>query len=132
MGASNEIGKAADRRKYIRIPYEAVIRYKSCPAKGAKKKAFLDASSKNISSGGILMATKERFPQGTIMEVELDVPSLDGYSTVKILGQIVRTREVEKGKRYENGMSFYKIDEQDSDVLDQFLEFFPEMEIVEN
>ena len=132
MKATKEdIGNAADRRKYIRIPYEAVIRYKACPNKEQKKKFFLDACSKNISSGGILMATKERFPQGTILEVELDIPSLDGYSTVKILGQVVRTTEAEKGRRYENGISFYKIEEQDEEILEQFLEFFPEMEIIE-
>ena len=131
MGNSNGYENAADRRKYIRIPYEAIIRYKACPNKGSKKKAFLDASSKDISTGGILMATKERFPLGTVLEVELDIPSLDGYSTVKILGQIVRTIEVQKDKKYENGISFYKIDEEDKDMLEQFLEFFPEMEILE-
>ena len=131
MGNNNGYETAADRRKYIRIPYEAVIRYKACPNKGPKKKLFLDASSKNISSGGILMATKERFPLGTVLEVELDIPSLDGYSTVKILGQVVRTIEVQKDKKYENGISFYKIDEEDEDMLEQFLEFFPEMEILE-
>ena len=131
MSANKEISNVADRRKYIRIPYEAVIRYKACPNKEQKKKSFSDACSKNISGGGIMMTTKEHFPTGTILEVELDIPSLDGYSTVKILGQIVRTIESEKGKRYENGISFYKIDEQDEEILEQFLEFFPEMEIVE-
>ncbi len=131
MNSNKELDQGADRRKYIRIPYEAVIRYKACPNKEPKKRPFSDASSKNISGGGILMATKERFPQGTILEVELDIPSLDGYSTVKILGQVVRTAESEKGKKYENGISFYKIDEQDEDMLEQFLEFFPEMEIAE-
>ena len=131
MGANNGYGSGTDRRKYIRIPYEAVIRYKACPNKGPRKKIFSDAASKNISSGGILMATKERFPSGTILEVELDIPSLDGYSTVKIQGQIVRTTEAPGGKGYENGISFYKIDEEDEEMLEQFLEFFPEMEIVE-
>ena len=131
MSANKEFGTGADRRKYIRIPYEAVIRYKACPNKDPKKKTFSDAASRNISSGGILMATKEKFPQGTILEVELDIPSLDGYSTVKIQGQVVRTTESDKGKGFENGISFYKIDEQDEDILEQFLEFFPEMEIVE-
>lgn len=131
MGANNAFENAADRRKYIRIPYEAVLRYKACPNKGPKKKLFLDGSARNISSGGILMATKERFPSGTVLEVELDIPSLDGYSTVKILGQVVRTTEVQKNKKYENGISFYKIEEEDEDRLEQFLEFFPEMEIVE-
>ncbi len=134
MDATKEFSSSADRRKFIRIPYEAVIRYKARAGKGApikQKKSFEDASSRNISSGGILMATKERFPQGTILEVELDIPSLDGYSTVKILGQIVRSIEVQKGKAYENGISFYKIDQEDEDALAQFLEFFPEMEIAE-
>ena len=131
MVASDDFGNGADRRKYIRIPYEAVIRYKARPHKDPKKKPFCAASSKNISSGGILMTTKEHFPSGTILEVELDIPSLDGYSTVNILGQVVRTMEVQKGKRYENGISIHKIDEQDEEMLEQFLEFFPEMEVVD-
>ncbi len=120
--------EAADRRKYIRIPYEAVLRYTS---KGHKKKIFSDAASKNISSGGILMATKERFPAGTLLEVELDIPSLEGYSTVTITGQVMRSVESQGGKMHENGISICKIDKDDEGMLQQFLEFFPEMEIVE-
>ncbi len=131
MGTNKELSAVADRRKYIRIPYEAVIRYKARPQKEPKKKVFSDACSKNISTGGILMTTKEHYPFGTILEVELDVPSLDGYSTVTILGQVVRTTEIQKGKMYENGISFYKIDEQDEELLEQFLEFFPEMDAEE-
>ncbi len=131
MVQKTENASGADRRKYIRIPYEAVLRYKSRPEKGPKKKLFLDAASKNISSGGILMTTKEHFAAGTLLEVELDIPSLEGYSTVTITGQIVRSKETQGGKMHENGVSICKIKEEDRDMLEQFLEFFPEMEIVE-
>lgn len=131
MVQKNEDTSGTDRRKYIRIPYEAVLRYKLRPEKGSKKKLFLDAASKNISSGGILMTTKEHFAAGTLLEVELDIPSLEGYSTVTITGQIVRSKETQGGKMYENGVSICKIKEEDRDMLEQFLEFFPEMEIVE-
>lgn len=128
-----------ERRKFVRIPFEAVARYKvhkkkktdckhghcSGAVKGKVKHGYQDADTKDISTGGILFTTKEHFPLFTILEMEMDIPSEDGYTTVKILGEIVRTSELKNRKMYDNGISFYRINDSDREAIEEFMEFAP-------
>ncbi len=139
MGPEKYSGE--ERRKFVRIPYEAVTRYKACKDKHRKeckkgdcdddnghhkgKHPYAHADAKNVSTGGILMATKELFPLHTILEIEMDVPSMDGYTTVKIWGEIVRTSKMKNDDLYDNGISFYKIKDEDRKSIEELLEFCP-------
>lgn len=141
MGQDKYTGQ--ERRKYVRIPYEAVTRYKACKDKHKKecrkddcddnhhhkgKHVYAQADAKNVSSGGILLATKEHFPLHTILEIEMDVPSMDGYATVKIWGEVVRTTKMKNDDLYDNGISFYKIKDEDKKTIEELLEFCPTSE----
>ncbi|HRZ87280.1 MAG TPA: PilZ domain-containing protein [bacterium] len=126
-----------ERRRYVRIPYEAVIRYKACKKDSVKKgncdddhhpkgkHGYASAGAKNLSTGGVLLATKQLYPLDTILMIEMDVPSMDGYSTVTIWGKIVHTGKLKNGGGYDNGISFYKIKDEDRKAIQDFLEFCP-------
>ncbi|MDP8263151.1 MAG: PilZ domain-containing protein [Candidatus Ancaeobacter aquaticus] len=124
-----------NRRRFVRIPYEAVLRYKvyketkKC-ANGAcddtQKHNYANADSKNLSSGGVMLTTKEHFPLHTILEIEMDVPSMDGYESVTIFGEVVRTCAKKNSELFDNGLSFYRIQQDDRKTIEDFLEFCPE------
>jgi hypothetical protein len=143
MGMEKYSGE--ERRKFVRIPFEAVTRYSvrkdkskkecakgGCPDPRKAKRSYASADAKNVSTGGILLATKEHFPLHAILEIEMDVPSMDGYTTVKILGEIVRTTAMKNGELYDNGISFYKIKDEDRETIEELLEFCPASDEIEN
>jgi len=123
----------AERRTFVRIPFWFVARYKAVkgPAKaettagrpnGAQGKEFKDAYGKNISAGGILIETEEFFPVSTVLEIELDIPSLP--ESIIVRGRVVRSYEIEKDKLYDNGIQFEAVDDRYKKTIGNFIELF--------
>jgi Tfp pilus assembly protein PilZ len=122
-----------ERRKFIRIPFWFVARYKSVKSKAkqagadaqaapGRAKEFKDAYGKNISTGGILIETEEYFPVSTVLEIELDIPSLP--ESIVVRGRVVRSYEIEKDKLYDNGVQFEAVDEKYKKTIGSFIELF--------
>lgn len=124
---------AQEKRRFVRIPFWFVARYKAIKDKkgsgaadaqmtGLQRKEFKDAYGKNISLGGILIETEEYFPVSTVLEVELDIPSLP--ETIIVRGRVVRSYEIEKDKLYDNGVQFEEVDEKYRKTIGNFIELF--------
>lgn len=125
MKSDNHKYAGPERRYFVRIPFEAVIRYKvSKESKKGNSPALRDAKSKNISTSGILFKSRERFPLGTLLEMEFTVPTEEGYSEVQIVGKIMRVSEV--GEFYDNGVAFYKIKRKDENAISNLVDFLEE------
>lgn len=123
----------AERRRFVRIPFWFVARYKALKEKkgsgaadaqmnGIQRKEFKDAYGKNISTGGILIETEEYFPVSTVLEIELDIPSLP--ESIIVRARVVRSDEIEKDKLYDNGVQFEEVDDRYKKTIHDFIELF--------
>ncbi|HRZ87831.1 MAG TPA: PilZ domain-containing protein [bacterium] len=118
----------AERRNFVRIPFWFVARYRSVPSeraqqhKAAHAAAYRDAYGKNLSVGGILIETEEHFPLSTLLEIELDIPSLS--EPIVLRGRVVRSDEIEPDKLYDNGVAFESIDDRYRKTLSNFIDLF--------
>ena len=117
-----------ERRNFIRVPFEAVIRCKARDVlekadKEKKIRGFVDAVSKDISASGLLLKSEEKFTPDTVLELEFSIPNEQGYAEVKILGKVVRAVKLPDGKFYDNGISFYKIKKKDEALISSFVDF---------
>lgn len=130
MKPTNHEYRGPERRHFVRIPFEAVIRVNPLQGKKGEKvpSTFRDAKAKNISTSGILFKTHERFSPGTVLELEFTIPTEEGYSEVKILGKVVRVVEVTGGEFFDNGVSFYKIKKKDEKSISNLVDFLQDIE----
>lgn len=110
-----------ERRKYPRIPFWYIVRYRV----HAPTKKFSTARSKNLSLGGILLETSRYYPESTILEIELDVP-LDTQHHVytKVLGQVVRSTVIEPDRAYDTAIQFTSIPTQYQGQIQRLIEVF--------
>ena len=117
-----------ERRRFLRIPFESVLECK--PATPSQKKntvksdAVIEALSKNISQSGILINTTSKTCIGDELQLKVTVPSMDGYSTVKIIGKVTWVRQL-NSKSYDCGVQFSKINSGDADIIRDFIQYFP-------
>ncbi len=134
--------KGAERRKYVRIPFSFIVRYKAAQAavKDAPK-FYTTTVTKNISVGGLLFPATLNIPLGTELEIELNlsaIPHPEGkealtkYKSVPVTGRVVRSEEIIKGELYNIGFVIEKIDEQERHTLEQFIDFFIKREHLRN
>ncbi|MDP8262602.1 MAG: PilZ domain-containing protein [Candidatus Ancaeobacter aquaticus] len=130
-----------EKRKYVRIPFSFVIKYKTKEIKKGHSN-FLGATySKDISAGGLLFPASGKIPIGSEVDIELNisaVPSmhvahiLAHFSSVSITGRVVRCEEVINGELYNIGVVIEKIEEKDRTALEQFIQFFLRRERLRN
>ena len=114
--------KDIERRRFIRIPFWFVTKYRVYPYRKNSAGIYKYGIGKNISSGGICFETEDDFSVDTVLEVELDMPALD--HGVCILGQIVWMRaQKEKGK-YICGLAFSKIRAEDIEAVEKIVKTF--------
>jgi len=131
-----------EKRKYVRIPFSFIMKYK--PVEGREKGPvfFTTTYSKNVSSGGMMFPANNSVQIGTELDIELNIsavptimPAKEGlakYKTVVVTGRVVRCEEVIKGELYNIGISMEKIDDKDRSLLEQFIDFFLRRERLRN
>lgn len=116
---SNAIYYDEERRRYPRIPFGYVVKYRLC--ENCKKK-FRKGSGKNISLGGILIEGKRRLPVDTLLEIEVLIPkSRDNCECIKVIGQVVRVDIVKNSRLYDLAVKFVEIPEKDNYRLLKFI-----------
>lgn len=105
-----------NRRKYIRVPFQKNIKYRIC-YKNQVSKELIDASTADISSGGILFKTKWPPPSLAIIEIEIDLKKFKEHlsridnkavnidllytKNNKIYGEVKRIKEYPESGFYE-------------------------------
>ena len=82
-----------------------------------------EGSSKDISAGGICIIVDENIKIDSVVFLTLHLP--DGKSPVKVRGRVVRSTEgksaKEKGKNYETGIVFIKINPDDQERIAKYV-----------
>ena len=114
-------------RRFLRIPFETVHvcnPLHRSQKNGREMTASPKVFSKNISQSGILINTTTKKSIGEELELKITIPSLEGYTTVKITGKIVWVRKLNT-KSYDCGIDFTQIKPKDIEVLRDFIRFFP-------
>jgi len=111
-----------ERRKYVRIPFWFVTKYKPYAHGADLLEEFGQGIGKNISVGGICFETNNIFETGTLLEVELDMPALS--HGVCVVGKIVWTQPSLESEKVLYGLSFTKINNDDMAAVRKIVETF--------
>ncbi len=77
--------------------------------------------TKDISEGGLCFSRPEDFGTGTVLELEIRLPTKN--VPLKALGNVIWSRQIEPSK-YDIGISFVKIEEEDRKGLFSYLSLF--------
>ena len=98
-----------ERREYGRLPAEAQVTIRSVPAGAHPDKQGM---GKNISGGGILLSSQERFEPGTVLDIEVITPTHRSFTHVfKPLEARVRVVRVEGDQPpYDIAAEFIKVE----------------------
>lgn len=116
--------KGAERRRFIRIPYWFVTKYRIYPYElDSATEKYRYGTGKNISAGGICFEAEDGFRVSTLLEVELDMPALD--HAVRVVGKIAWAKaKEEQEKRFIYGVEFTKINNEDIEAVKKIVETF--------
>lgn len=106
-----------ERRKYIRLEYPFLVKYK--PHVGPVPENNL-SMTKNISTGGVLFEVKERLNMSEVLDLIIDIPSSD--KLIEAAGKVVRIEKLDN-MRYEAGVKFIEIAKNDIEWLEKHVEF---------
>jgi len=120
-------GDRVEKRSYLRIPFESVLHCKPCPSNKTVNSKFAEAASvlsKNISQSGILINSSRKVSVGDLLELELTVPSIEGYSTIELAGRVCWVRQL-NNKSFDCGLEFTQVKPEDKQTLIDFIRFYP-------
>ncbi|MFP4466997.1 MAG: PilZ domain-containing protein [Candidatus Goldiibacteriota bacterium] len=106
-----------DKRQEQRREFSNNIKYKLIGAENTNYE-FESASTRNISKGGICVVIPHRITQGNVVRVEIPMP--DSETSIKAFCEVQWNRPADD--KFETGMSFIALKEDDLDVLKRFLE----------
>ncbi len=107
-----------EKRKFPRLDSSLLLHYQVYNTTEIVKDIFL---TKDISEGGLSFSCPEDFKVETILELEILLPTKD--ISLKTLGKVVWSQEIEPSK-YDIGLSFVKINEEDRKALFSYLSLF--------
>ncbi len=105
-----------EKRYYIRIDISVPVTL------GIKKKEGLErakASVRNISASGMMMDTKKKLPVGTETEIEMSPPG--ALNPIHCDGKITRVKAADRPGRYNCGVIFTSIEEDNKNTFLKFL-----------
>jgi c-di-GMP-binding flagellar brake protein YcgR len=117
-----KIWQGRERRQFVRINAEIGVRYEAT----TDNLRLNQATSRDLSLGGVNLALLERIPKGTFLRMELDLPTSPKPLFVK--GEVMWSREVigsvEKlGKKlFATGIRFKRLDASDQTLLNNFIQ----------
>jgi len=116
---TNDVDFQIEKRRYQRLDKTVVTWYK--PLKKKSEHEFdetLGRLTKNIAGGGVLFETDELVPLKTELDLEIKLPSVP--RVIKARGRVVRIEEI-GDNRYDIGVYFLNIEDDDRDAILQFI-----------
>ena len=117
-------GMSGERRAFVRLSKSLTLRYKVVKVPQSSSMAPSDeeiqASTKDISAGGLAFYSKEKLPHLSILEVRLNVPGED--QPVICLAEVVRVRVVENTPFCDTALHFLDLSSHDRRILDKFVQ----------
>lgn len=122
MADSNLNGGVAGRtirRKFSRIDEKVPLRYRIRELDDSKGLEMDQRVSINIGGGGLLFSIDEPVAISTVMDIEIDLPG--SPIPLSAVSRVVRIEEATGGKRYDVGLEFVEICDEDRKVLEEFI-----------
>lgn len=98
-----------ERRRFPRIEAELLVRYKVLKTSDQKQ----EATTKNLSAGGICLVSRERFKPGTVLALDIQFPKSD--KPLLAGGKVIWSDKSRLGpspaghQRFDNGVEFVEI-----------------------
>ncbi|MCG8430541.1 MAG: Flp pilus assembly complex ATPase component TadA [Candidatus Omnitrophica bacterium] len=113
-----------ERRRFPRLVRKVNVSYRLVKSRAQAEPAleaaqFLSAS-RNVSGGGILFAAVEPVEVGGILAMTIELP--DGKEPLSALARVVRTEELDEGKRYDIAVCFLDLSAPERARLHTFVE----------
>ncbi len=126
-----------ERRKYVRIPVKQILNYEKFTARSLsigniEKK--VETITRNMSAGGLLFETDEKFKLGTLLKLEMKVPGWEKFKAefykkdktsrsglVVILASVVRVEIIQPETKFDIGVCFVGIDKGHQGALSKYI-----------
>jgi len=118
---------AREQRSFRRMPMEAEVAFQELSFE--KESEAIQTKYKNVSGGGLLIASKHECPLGTLIKLEIRVPGFVNYAVrastptqpyeqkaLVAVGQVVRVESLENGE-FELGVKFLNVYPDDLNAL---------------
>ena len=113
-----------ERRQYIRPEALNLLDYLVVDEQG-RQGEYSMARTLNVSKGGILMETHMPLPQGQQVMITLGLKD----QLIDVMGRIVYTTNA--SGRYQNGVEFFHVSDNDKRVLDDYVAAFHKLYAVD-
>lgn len=107
-----------ERRRFVRIKGNFVVSYKDITTKEAKTDV---SQTKNISVGGLLFTSQEKFAPGAILSLKLRLPDNPDYINVKV--EVVASKQLVKDVLYDTRAKFVKIGDVQKDYIRKIIDY---------
>ena len=109
-----------ERRKYRRLATTVDVAYSKTQPKSKEKQVY----SKNISKGGICLIINEEVQVSDLLELKIFLPRHE--APINVIGEVHWVREsiiggTYGGKKYDVGIEFKKISEQDVNEIEKYV-----------
>jgi len=109
-----------EKRKFLRLNILADVIYTKTALRDKEKLSL----AKNISQGGICIICYERLQKSDILDLKIYLP--EDRSPINALGRVAWIKEFiigdeSTGKRYDVGIEFIKINNQDRDKINKYV-----------
>lgn len=127
--------RAVERRVYSRLPKQYVLRHKKFTIKDVGMRQALESRVKNVSAGGLLFESNEKYLLGEIIQLELEIPGWEKYKTefyrqdqssasqpIVIVATVVRLEQLASSGFYDIGVCFSGIDADHQVALTKFID----------
>ena len=109
-----------EKRKHKRIAFNYVVTCRDCSGNIESVSHFAFMHAKNMSVGGLLLESKYYYPASTLLEIKLSIPSIS--HSIQVVGEVIRSEQIQQNTVYNLGISFVRIDEQSRQSLMNFVE----------
>ncbi len=112
-------GSGRERRNYKRYSKEVVSYFEVIQSPDDINTAG-KMKTQDISAGGILFEGMELLQVGTILKVELALPGFE--KPKRLMARVVRVEEIEAYEKYEVGVAFFNINDEQKEFIKQLIE----------
>ncbi len=105
-----------ERRKYPRADINFIVSYRI-------KEEYDNndlSQGKNVSQGGMLLTTNRKFERGVQLVMAMRFPFLS-TKKIKVLGEVLQSKEVIKNLIYETRIRFFGLEEALAKELNEFI-----------
>lgn len=100
-----------ERRKFPRADGRFIVSYRVIP----KSDVHDISQTKNLSLGGMLLTTNCKFPVGTNLALEVRLPF--DPQVIKIIAEVLESKEITKGIIYDTRLIFLSVDEMYREII---------------